>query len=75
VHRRSGPPLVRQVDGGNGHSGKRSPTLFFGLGRDRAPVRLDLRWRDTAGRVRSRAVTVAPGRRTVVLDDAGGARP
>jgi hypothetical protein len=72
VRRPGAPPLVRQVDGGNGHSGKRSPTLFFGLGRDRARVRVDLRWRDAGGRVRARTVVVAPGRHTVLLDNGGG---
>ena len=75
VRRPGGRPQVRQVDGGNGHSGKRSPTLFFGLGRDRAPVRVSLRWRDGAGRLRSRALTLAPGRHTVVLDERGETRP
>jgi hypothetical protein len=72
VRREGEAPLVRQVDGGNGHSGKRTPTLFFGLGRDRTAVRVDLRWRD-GGRLHARTVTVAPGRHTVVLED-GGAR-
>jgi len=75
VRRPGREPLVRQVDGGNGHSGKRSPALFFGLGGERAPVRVDLRWRDPSGRVRGRTIEVAPGRHTVMLDDGGGARP
>jgi hypothetical protein len=75
VHRRSGRPLVRQVDGGNGHSGKRSPALHFGLGRNRHPVRVELRWRDAGGEVRSRSLTLAPGRHTVVLGNAGDRAP
>jgi len=67
-----GRAIVRQVDGGNGHSGKRSPTLHFGLGPWRDPVRVDLRWRDGSGRVRARVTTVAPGRRTLLLADLGG---
>jgi hypothetical protein len=66
----SGRRLVRQVDGGNGHSGKRSPTLFFGLGTDSAPVRVSLRWRDLQGRVRSRTQTFTPGIHTVTLSGA-----
>jgi hypothetical protein len=66
-----GRRLEAQVDGGNGHSGKRSPTLHFGLGTQRAPVRVRLRWRDLQGSVRSRTITVAPGIHTVLL----GARP
>ena len=69
-----GRRAVRQVDGGNGHSGKRSPTLLFGLGRDTAPVRVELRWRGLDGRVRSRSQTFAPGIHTVVLDGRGAAR-
>jgi hypothetical protein len=74
VRRPGHAPLARQVDGGNGHSGKRAPTLFFGLGRDPAPVRVDLRWRDAGGRVRGRTVTAASGRRTLVLADEGAGR-
>lgn len=62
-----GRRVVRQVDGGNGHSGKRSPTLLFGLGADRAPVLVNLRWRDLGGRVRSRNQIFRPGIHTVVL--------
>jgi len=42
---------VQQVDGGNGHSGKRSPDLQFGLGHlaGNEPVSVELRWRDTRG--------------------------
>jgi hypothetical protein len=68
------PPLDRrlllgQVDGGNGHSGKRSPELHFGLGEvssDQA-LRVDLRWRDRQGRVRSATRWLKPGWHTVVL--------
>jgi hypothetical protein len=62
-----GMRLDRQVDGGNGHSGKRSPTLHFGLGHDRAPVRVRVRWRDHAGHVRTSGATFAPGIHTMVL--------
>ena len=41
-----GRTLTRQVDGGNGHTGKRSPDLHFGLGDQTRPVRVDIRWRD-----------------------------
>lgn len=58
-----------QVDGGNGHSGKRSPDLHFGLGdvpADR-PVPVALRWRDTAGRIGEANIRLAPGWHTVIL--------
>ncbi len=69
VHLEDGRRLVAQVDGGNGHSGKRSPDLHFGLGSGPAgvPVRVDLRWRDPAGRVREETLRLPPGWHTVRL--------
>jgi hypothetical protein len=75
VRRADGRQLVRQVDGGNGHSGKRSSTLLFGLGDDRRPVRVEIRWRDLRGAVRSRTATLAPGPHTLMLGDTKGAKP
>jgi hypothetical protein len=64
--------LAAAVDGGTGHSGKRSPDLHFGLGllanNDR--VRVDLRWRDSAGGVRVRTLFLRPGWHTVLLGEA-----
>ena len=54
-------PLVQQVDGGNGHSGKRSPDLQFGLGHVAAPVTVELRWRDARGVLQQETVQLAPG--------------
>jgi len=71
VRRADGRTLVRQVDGGNGHSGKRSHELHFGLGRAAGPARVRLRWRDAAGRVRSVGRTLAAGRHTIVLGGSG----
>lgn len=70
VHLPDGKPLVAQVDGGSGHSGKRSPELLFGLGRlaVNEPLRVDLRWRDTAGRARETLLRLPPGWHTVQLD-------
>jgi enediyne biosynthesis protein E4 len=61
--------LVAQVDGGNGHSGKRSPQLFFGLGElgDDAAVPVELRWRDPGGQVRQETLLLRPGWQTVLL--------
>jgi hypothetical protein len=69
VHLPDGRRLVAQVDGGNGHSGKRSPDLHFGLGGvpPGAAVRVDLRWRDGDGRVRAETITLPPGWQTVRL--------
>jgi hypothetical protein len=64
----SGRRLVAQVDGGNGHSGKRSPELHFGLGQvapDR-PLAVRLRWRDRHGHPHSETLTLTPGWHTVL---------
>ncbi len=64
-----GRRLVAQVDGGNGHSGKRSPDIHFGLGRisPETSLKISLRWREPGGRVRSEELTLAPGWHTVQL--------
>ncbi|HEX2254523.1 MAG TPA: CRTAC1 family protein [Thermoanaerobaculia bacterium] len=68
-----GRRLVGQVDGGNGHSGVRSPELHFGLGAvgpgPGASVPVELAWRDADGRVRRATVELAPGRHTLLLDE------
>ncbi len=69
---------IAQVDGGNGHSGKRSPDLHFGLGDVPAdtPLQIALSWRDTRGIARHARVTLAPGIHTILLgaptESAGG---
>lgn len=64
-----GRRLVAQVDGGNGHSGKRSPDLHFGLGpvNNAAPVHVSLRWRDPRGRLRQQTFALSPGWHTILL--------
>ncbi|HVA49129.1 MAG TPA: CRTAC1 family protein [Pirellulales bacterium] len=64
-----GRKLAAQVDGGNGHSGKRSPDVHFGLGRIEAPqkLRVELRWRDSAGEVQEATLRLSPGWHTVIL--------
>ena len=56
-------PLVQQVDGGNGHSGKRSPDLEFGLGHlaGNELVSVELHWRDARGAVQRQTIQLAPG--------------
>jgi enediyne biosynthesis protein E4 len=64
---------IRQVDGGNGHSGQRSPEVRFGLGKtagERIAVRIT--WRDLQGRLHHDSLSLAPGYHTVVLAGAGG---
>jgi len=61
--------LKTQVNGGNGHSGKSSPEIHFGLGRQPAdtPLPVTIRWRDTSGAVRSVLLHLRPGWHTVLL--------
>ena len=62
-----GKVLTRQSDGGNGHSGKRSPDLHFGLGDFRGMVQVKVRWRDPDGHVHQEFLNLKPGWYTVLL--------
>jgi hypothetical protein len=63
--------MVAQVDGGNGHSGKRSNDLHFGLGAlgPSTPVRVDLRWRDAHGAPRAATLDLRPGWHVLMLGE------
>jgi len=65
----NGRKLVGQVDGGSGHSGRRSPDVHLGLGKMNPTAKLDVevKWRDTAGQVQQTTLKLAPGWHTVVL--------
>jgi hypothetical protein len=69
-----GRRLVGQVDGGSGHSGKRSPEIHFGLGRLTAGTTLpvEVAWRDGAGNRHAKTLRLTPGRHRLVLDARGG---
>lgn len=64
-----GRKLVAEVDGGSGHSGKRSPDLHFGLGSlpSDTNLKVDIDWRDTTGQLRHNALQLQPGWHTVRL--------
>jgi hypothetical protein len=64
-----GRKLVAQVDGGTGHSGRRSPDIHFGLGRleQTAKVEVELNWRDINGHVQGAMIKLNPGWHTVLL--------
>ncbi|MDQ3920570.1 MAG: CRTAC1 family protein, partial [Acidobacteriota bacterium] len=64
-----GRRMVAQVDGGSGHSGKRSPGLHFGLGKLSAdtPLRVDLDWRDAQGQPHHESLRLTAGWHTVLL--------
>jgi hypothetical protein len=70
VFLQDGRQLVGQVDGGNGHSGKRSNDLEFGLGTTGPPdnkIRVALHWRDQNGVIHKLELELAPGWWTVLL--------
>jgi len=69
VYLADGRRLVSQVDGGNGHSGKRSPELHFGLGGVSATnaLHVEIRWRDPGGQINHEILSLTPGWHTVVL--------
>jgi hypothetical protein len=71
VYLPGGRKLVQQVDGGNGHSGKSSPDLHFGLGAvGPQSLRVALDWRDRKGKIRHVETSLAPGWHTVLLGSA-----
>jgi enediyne biosynthesis protein E4 len=65
----SGRKLFAQVDGGSGHSGRRSPDILLGLGQLPAGQKLDveLKWRDIGGQPQATTLTLSPGWHTVLL--------
>ena len=68
VYLPDGRKLVKEVDGGNGHSGKSSPDVHFGLGTvDQSPLHVSFDWRDRQGRVRHDDENLMPGWHTVQL--------
>jgi hypothetical protein len=65
-----GRKLVGRVDGGSGHSGRRSPDIHFGLGTVGKSARLsvELRWRDSQGKPQETTLQLSPGWHTVRLE-------
>lgn len=64
-----GRKLVAQVDGGSGHSGRRSPEIHLGLGPIGSDTRLpvEIAWRDQHGRLQTSRLALKPGWHTVLL--------
>lgn len=64
-----GKVLIRQVDGGNGHSGASAAELLFGLGDLPADQSLPvhLRWRNRSGQLQDADFTLTPGNYTIFL--------
>lgn len=69
LHLPDGRRMVQQVDISNGHSGKRSPELHFGLGQlpASAILTVDLAWRDVNGTVHRQTLQLTPGLHTILL--------
>ncbi|WP_447007427.1 CRTAC1 family protein [Saccharothrix isguenensis] len=65
----SGDKLINRVDGGSGHSGKRSHEVHFGLGSDDRPVRAQIKWRDRDGDIHEQDMTLTPGWHDLRLGD------
>jgi hypothetical protein len=64
-----GRKLSGQVDGGSGHSGKRSADLHFGLGQLSAdtPLKVDLAWRSGSGKIERKTIWLKQGWNTIEL--------
>ena len=64
-----GRRLVAQVDGGNGHSGKNSPDVHFGLGSTLPTTKLavEINWRNQDGQAQRQTLQLTPGWYTVTL--------
>jgi hypothetical protein len=64
-----GRKLVAQSDGGNGHSGRRSPDIHFGLGTAPPDTKLavELKWRDRQGHLQQSNLELTPGWHTIWL--------
>ncbi|MEV6561657.1 CRTAC1 family protein [Nocardia sp. NPDC051756] len=69
VRTADGQVMRSQLDGGSGHSGKRSFDVHFGLGTATTPVSADLEWLDTAGVPHHQTLQLAPGTHTLMLTD------
>jgi hypothetical protein len=73
LHLPDGRLMIQQVDAGNGHSGKRSPELHFGLGQisPSTTVAVDLSWRDVNGTIHRQTLHLTPGLHTILLASPG----
>ncbi len=65
-----GSQLVAQVDGGNGHSGVRSPVLHFGLGKidPNTALPVDIQWRNHKGEIKQTQLLLTSGKQTILLE-------
>lgn len=68
----NGEQQVSFVDGGNGHAGRRSPDIQFGLGRlpQNTNLLAQIRWRDERGQLRQQEFNLRSGWHTILLGKA-----
>ncbi len=65
-----GRTQLAQLDGGGGHSGKRSFDVFFGLGaQGSTPVSVELSWRDLTGTPHRQTLSLSAGWHDLTLTD------
>ncbi|QBS44884.1 CRTAC1 family protein [Nocardia sp. CS682] len=69
VRTADGRTMHSQLDGGSGHSGKRSFDVHFGLGSDIGPVTAEINWIDNAGARQHQTVQLTPGTHALMLTD------
>ena len=62
-----GRTFLGHVDGGSGHSGKRSFDVMLGLGSVAGPVKAHLAWRDRAGGTHQQDLQLTPGWHSIKL--------
>jgi hypothetical protein len=62
-----GRKFIDRVDGGSGHSGKRSNNVHIGLGNASGPVQVHLQWRDRSGQLHQQDLQLTPGGHTLQL--------
>ncbi|MFD1151805.1 CRTAC1 family protein [Saccharothrix hoggarensis] len=63
----AGVTHVGRVDGGSGHSGRRSHEVHIGLGGVTGQVPVLVQWRDRGGELRTQELSLASGRHTIEL--------
>lgn len=62
-----GRKFIDRVDGGSGHSGKRSNNVHIGLGDVNGPVQVHLQWRDRSGQLHQQDLQLSTGSHTIEL--------
>ena len=67
-----GRKSIAQVDGGTGHSGRRSPDIHFGLGSwdNLKTIAVEIKWRNREGKLQQTKSELLPGWHTIRLPSA-----